>query len=180
MNKIKTVNVEPGTESVIFNIPQSNSEDQKLGNPGNSVPSGPVANLYRFTTGPNGTPGVLMCPGGLILHTLELPWRNNKKCISCIPKGTYNYKFLKKTGTGKFKNVYHVQSVKGRTGILIHNGNYLRQILGCVLVGKQTGYKNNEYTVWDSKTALSLLNTPKGFGKKSGTLIVHENYYNGG
>jgi hypothetical protein len=64
--------------------------------------------------------------------TLELPDLNNQRRISCIPEGTYN---LKLHNSPKFKQVYWVQDVPGRSEILIHSGNYVSQILGCILVG---------------------------------------------
>lgn len=74
--------------------------------------------------------------------TLELPWKNNKSQVSCIPEGTYPVKvrYSKKYGTH-----LHIQNVPGRDLILIHWGNYagsinpksgLPDIKGCLLVGK--------------------------------------------
>ena len=33
--------------------------------------------------------GKLYCSGEFIAHTLELPWKDNEKSISCIPQGNY-------------------------------------------------------------------------------------------
>ena len=33
--------------------------------------------------------GKLYCGGEFIAHTLELPWKNNEKGVSCIPEGEY-------------------------------------------------------------------------------------------
>lgn len=65
--------------------------------------------------------------------TLELPWKDNKNDISCIPKGTYQvlYKFWPK----KLKYTYEVQNVPNRSGIKIHSGNYFSDVLGCILLG---------------------------------------------
>lgn len=68
----------------------------------------------------------------LMLKTLELPWRENKSRISCIPDGFYQ---LKVHSSPKFGWCLWVQDVPGRSEILIHNGNYTRQILGCILPG---------------------------------------------
>lgn len=64
--------------------------------------------------------------------TLELPWLNNQTQISCIPPGIYT---VTKRWSQKFKNHLHITNVKDREWILIHSGNYNRDILGCVLVG---------------------------------------------
>lgn len=63
--------------------------------------------------------------------TLELPWRNNSKDVSCIPKGTYAV-MVKAFHTG---TRYQLNSVPGRTGIFIHEGNYYKDSLGCILLG---------------------------------------------
>lgn len=64
--------------------------------------------------------------------TLELPWLNNSKKTSCIPKGDYDVVIRT---SPKYGLHFHITNVKNRDLILIHNGNYYTQILGCVLVG---------------------------------------------
>lgn len=65
---------------------------------------------------------------------LELPWNDNKRSISCIPEGEYTV--TKEGPTDKRPYVYfRIQNVEERSGILMHRGNYLRQILGCQLPG---------------------------------------------
>lgn len=67
--------------------------------------------------------------------TLELPWKDNKRMVSCIPSGTYTISPRK---TGKYAGkAFHVENVEGREHILIHAGNYTSHILGCILVGRQ-------------------------------------------
>lgn len=68
----------------------------------------------------------------LFVETLELPWKQNKQNVSCIPPDTY---VVKKRYTEKFKWHFHIQDVPNRTWILIHPGNYTRQIQGCILPG---------------------------------------------
>jgi hypothetical protein len=69
--------------------------------------------------------------------TLELPYKDNKKQISCIPKGTYR----SSVGVSNTKGqVVYVKGVTNRTGILIHIGNYSKDTLGCILVGKKITY----------------------------------------
>jgi len=72
---------------------------------------------------------------GVILFqckTLELPWLDNASKISCIPIGCY---VVKSRFSKKYSNHLHVTNVEGRSYILIHNGNYYTDILGCILVG---------------------------------------------
>ena len=42
--------------------------------------------LLRTTTSDQGTEGFLVTDG-FNCRTLELPWKNNKRSISCIPEG---------------------------------------------------------------------------------------------
>ncbi len=74
--------------------------------------------------------------------TLELPWRDNVRRLSCIPAGTYTV--IKRT-YGRYYAAYkkrwghefglEVADVDGRGDILIHTGNTTSHTLGCILVG---------------------------------------------
>jgi hypothetical protein len=64
--------------------------------------------------------------------TLELPWKDNKNRISCIPIGTYP---VIKHISPKFGECFWIQDVPGRSEILIHKGNFYTDILGCILPG---------------------------------------------
>jgi hypothetical protein len=70
--------------------------------------------------------------GGLTLYTLELPWKDNKTGISCIPVGTYK---VKRHTSPKFGKCFWLQDVPNRSEILIHPANYTRQLRGCIAVG---------------------------------------------
>lgn len=82
-----------------------------------------LGQLYFF----NGISKVFEC------KTLELPWLNNQKQISCITPGIY--KAVKHNSPSK-GYCFHIKDVPGRSHILIHSGNYNKDTLGCVLVGK--------------------------------------------
>lgn len=71
--------------------------------------------------------GVFQC------NTLELPWRDNRRNISCIPVGTYR---VKKRYSTKYGDHLHLTDVPARTWILIHPANFVRQLRGCIAVGK--------------------------------------------
>jgi hypothetical protein len=66
--------------------------------------------------------------------TLEPPWRENQRRISCIPEG--DYKCVKRTSP-KYGHHWHVQDVPNRDLILIHSGNFNTHTLGCILVGRE-------------------------------------------
>lgn len=88
--------------------------------------------------------------------TLELPWLNNKKQKSCIPKGTYTVVTRK---SPKYGSHFHVINVDNRDMILIHSGNYFTDILGCILVGDSLKEINKDgyLDVLNSKITLSKI-----------------------
>ena len=77
----------------------------------------------------------------LTFHTLELPWKENKRRISCIPADTYT---VKKRWSEKYGWHLHITNVKGRTWILMHFGNFYTDILGCILAGNNHVDINND------------------------------------
>lgn len=96
-------------------------------------------------------------------YTLELPWRDNKKNVSCIPAGTYTAKIYKSTRHG---TILAIENVKNRTLIRWHAGNYTSQILGCALVGGGIRDINQDQIpdVTNSKRALGgLIEVLRGF-----------------
>ena len=78
------------------------------------------------------TIGVMEYGIELKLFTLELPWKNNKQSVSCIPSGFYQCKKINSPSLGE---CIEIENVTGRTHIRIHKGNYTFQIQGCILVG---------------------------------------------
>ncbi len=68
-------------------------------------------------------------------HILELPWKDNQRSISCIPEGVYDVIKMKPTEKRPFV-YFWIQDVPTRSGILMHRGNYTRQIKGCQLPGE--------------------------------------------
>ena len=87
--------------------------------------------LTRYWSKPVQTLGKLVWADGS-LHTLELPWLDNAKNISCIPVGLYR---VRKRWSEKYGHHFHILDVPGRKWILIHSGNFYNDIRGCVLVG---------------------------------------------
>lgn len=94
---------------------------------------------------------------GKLFQTIERPWLNNKRNESCIPPGRYLCKFLKQSASGKYKNCYHLQDVKDRSGILIHNGNLVSHSKGCIIFGMKRGKLGSQRAVLSSKTAMGRL-----------------------
>lgn len=78
----------------------------------------------------NGVNGTLFAGQQKIVDTIELPWRNNQRRISCIPEGTYK---LRKRYTSRFGWHCWVENVPSRDAILIHAFNdALKESKGCI------------------------------------------------
>jgi len=79
---------------------------------------------------PEGTNGKLECEGHFISYTIELPWKNNERRVSCIPEGEY---FIEKRYSQKFKWHLHLLGVDNRSFILFHPANNaLKELNGCI------------------------------------------------
>jgi hypothetical protein len=74
--------------------------------------------------------------------TLERPWMNNQKSISCIPVGKYRVLRCRKSpdygsqDSPRFGNTFQVFNVPGRGNILFHKGNIAGDTHGCITVGE--------------------------------------------
>ena len=90
----------------------------------------------RSLTVKEGATGVLRIQTGNLLwrcRTLELPWENNAPQISCIPAGIYTCRHF---NSAKFGETFQVCDVPGRSGILFHAGNSVKDTRGCILLGR--------------------------------------------
>jgi hypothetical protein len=92
-----------------------------------------LTRLNRHSSFP--TYGVLQRDTGVpFALTLERPWLDNQRKVSCIPDGTYR---VVRHQSPKFGNTFWVQDVPGRSEILFHKGNIDDDSHGCILVGEQ-------------------------------------------
>lgn len=87
--------------------------------------------------------------------TLELPWKDNERNVSCIPEGEYLVKKMPPTSKRKYQ-YFWVQDVPGRDSILWHPGNYTRDILGCVLPGEELVDIDNDGIIDVTNTTATL------------------------
>jgi hypothetical protein len=79
---------------------------------------------------PDGTNGQIECNGKSICKTIELPWKDNQKRVSCIPEGKY---LLRKRYSSKFKWHIEITGVLNRGAILFHPANNaLKELNGCI------------------------------------------------
>ena len=100
------------------------------------------------------TIGRMYCMNEFMCYTIERPWLDNKRRVSCIPKGTYS---LSTKEYGRFYDKYNLPipilgGTDPRSEILIHPANYAKDLAGCIGVG-------------DKKTENSVLNSRKTWFK---------------
>lgn len=93
----------------------------------------------------SGTNGKITYQGKQICESIELPWRNNKRSVSCIPEGKY---LLIKRQHQKHGLQLALSIVPNREAILIHPANFaLRELQGCIApVSKCTGEGTGDYS----------------------------------
>ena len=117
--------------------------------------------LCRIARSDQGTEGILLA-GNFNCKTLELPWRDNTRQISCIPPGSYDVQIR---NSNKYGRVYWVRKVPNRTYILIHSGNFAgdkdkgfkTHVMGCILLGKVHGYLGGQRAVLNSRITVRRL-----------------------
>lgn len=138
--------------------------------------------LIRFAYMPERTLGWLSCDS-LKLATIERPWIENptgaggKPQLSCIQDGDYE---VRPHSSSKFPNTFTLANPAlgvywqpgdipqgqtwGRSAILIHGGNRVRDVVGCIAVGLTHGVMLDEPAVMASQVALGKLRAALGNG----------------
>lgn len=120
--------------------------------------------LERLEATAHGTFGRLYLPD-CTLFTGELPWRDNKPNISCIPKGVYDVVW---SMSPRFrKMLYLVTAVPNRTGIRFHAANLMgdvtkglrAQLNGCIALGEKLGSIENQKALLVSAPAMRRFET---------------------
>jgi hypothetical protein len=77
-----------------------------------------------------GTNGRLYVGDKLLCYTIELPWKDNRTRVSCIPEGRYA---VEKRWSPRFQYHLWIRGVPGRSLILMHPGNNaLEELEGCI------------------------------------------------
>ena len=92
--------------------------------------------LIRDTFTDKSTIGKLFINSESFCDTLENPWLDNQRNISCIPEGQYKVR-LRLARESASRDYLHllVQDVPNRDWILFHRGNTAKDTSGCILVG---------------------------------------------
>jgi hypothetical protein len=105
--------------------------------------------LERLETGDHGTFGRIVLPG-LALFTGELPWRDNRPNLSCVPEAGYNVAW---TYSPAFKRMmYLLLGTHPRAGIREHSANFMgdrtkglrSQLYGCIALGMRLGWMDGQ------------------------------------
>jgi hypothetical protein len=66
--------------------------------------------------------------------SMELPWKNNERGVSCIPLGDYDCEKIGATAAIPYEHIA-ILNVQGRSGVCIHKANFTSQLRGCIAVG---------------------------------------------
>ena len=128
--------------------------------------------LERFAYSPTETEGLVRLDAETTLYTLERPWRSGSPggvpFESCVPDGPYE--LLRHTRPGGDEvlalwnpdlGVFYDEEEKGdqpgRYLILIHAGNYVRDVVGCIAPGRSRICHNGERMVTNSRSAMRLI-----------------------
>ena len=130
-----------------------------------------------------GTNGTLFCSekpfnctqDQFLCHTIELPWRNNKRNISCIPEGEYQ---VETRFSKRFQHHLILKNVAGRSLILFHPANNaLKDLEGCIApVSYLSGIGKGIYSKDAMLKILSLVHQAKGRKEKILLTIKSQNY----
>ena len=108
--------------------------------------------IIRDTFTDKSTIGELFINGERFCDTLENPWLDNQRNISCIPAGEYpvRLRYPRESATREYLHLL-VQDVPNRDYILFHRGNFPKDTSGCILVGQgsQQDVVNNSTLAMD-------------------------------
>ena len=110
--------------------------------------------IIRDTFTEVSTIGNLYLDGEWLCDTLENPYLDNQRSISCIPEGQYKVR-LRTARESATRDYLHllVEDVPNRDYILFHRGNWAKDTSGCILVGIGT----EQDFVKNSTLAMDLL-----------------------
>lgn len=79
---------------------------------------------------PQGCNGDLYLGNTLVCYTIELPWKENRRQVSCIPLGRY---MLRRRYSARFQWHLQLMNVPQRDLILLHSANDSeRELRGCI------------------------------------------------
>lgn len=124
----------------------------------------------------HGTFGTLELPDGTSLVTIECPWQNNQRNISCIPAGEYEMQKHKSPHNGNRISITSDTLGVTRYGpsqrshILMHKANLVESLEGCIAPGVRFGVIAGQWAVIDSEVAMNKIMYL--MGRDSGALVI--------
>lgn len=118
--------------------------------------------MTRYGSTPFGTFGEITLPSGRKLFTVERPWAGNQPRTSCIPDGIYTLRkrtspIVERTSGGKYTQGWEVCDVLNRSLIMIHAGNTMDDLLGCIAPGTGLGMVASKWAVTASRAAMDRI-----------------------
>ena len=124
---------------------------------------------------PEGTNGMILFNGRLMIYSIELPWKENQTRVSCIPEGKYE---LVKRWSPKFGRHLQLMNVPQRNYILIHPANNaLQELKGCIapvwlITGAGKGVRSRMAMETLTRLVYGALDLPE-----QAFLIIKSNHY---
>lgn len=129
--------------------------------------------LERYCYAEDCTEGWLWLDDGTRLHTIERPWKpgggpGGLPFVSCVPDGSYDLEpYLRPNGDqvlrlrnpdlGVYGDETDVPAEGGRYLVLIHAGNFVDDVVGCVAPGLDRIIHKGRPMVTSSRAAMRLL-----------------------
>jgi len=97
-------------------------------------------------------------------YTVECPWANNEKFVSCLPESIYD---LEPHESKKYGSVYalvnnelgithYKEANSTRYACLMHVANWPKDVKGCIGIGKSIDIIDNKMQILDSRAALNI------------------------
>ena len=130
--------------------------------------------LIRTSLTPHNTLGLLLVLDGADIvfqcKTLELPWMDNQKNISCVPPGSYPVVF---EWSPRFQqNLWELKDVPGRSEVKIHVANFVDQLQGCIAIGDKHVHIDGDEIMDVSNSRKTLKRLHKALNGIEETIII--------
>jgi hypothetical protein len=125
--------------------------------------------IIKRTLGQQGCNGELYINGRFICYTIELPWRDNQRQISCIPAGRYTLRSHRSPTFGRV--AYVIGTQPQRDFVYFHAANNaLTELKGCIapvtaITGEGRGtssraaldrFQREVFAAFDANTVVNL------------------------
>lgn len=128
--------------------------------------------IYRFEKTGKGTISVNLIDTGdtsynQFGYNIELPYINNNINVSCILSGIYNFKkIIRPDGT----EAIEILNVVGRTHVLAHVANFMKDIKGCIAPNVNYSYTKETKTPYGISSRVQVKQLLRALPTKG---IVH-------